>query len=109
MRRASTKVDVFSFGVVMMELFTKRRPTGLIEENGISLTLQQLVEKAIVTGLDSVLQIIDGDMNLASEIEEERVTGVLELALSCTNFSAEDRPDMNEVLLSLLRLIRDKN
>ncbi|KAJ8477146.1 hypothetical protein OPV22_020873 [Ensete ventricosum] len=109
MRRASTKVDVFSFGVVMMELFTKRRPTGLIEENGISLTLQQLVEKAIVTGLDSVLQIIDSDMNLASEIEEERVMGVLELALSCTSFSAEDRPDMNEVLSSLLRLIRDKN
>lgn len=49
MQNVATKVDVFSFGVLMMELFTKRKrsPTGTIENN---LTLQQFVENSLSTG-----------------------------------------------------------
>lgn len=30
-----TKVDIFSFGIIVMEFLTKQRPTGLMEENGL--------------------------------------------------------------------------
>lgn len=107
MRTVTTKVDVFSFGILMMELFTGRRPTGTIEENGMPLTLQQFVENALTSGLGRVLEIVEQDMILRTQMEEDKVVGVLELALSCTRISAEDRPDMNEVLSSLLKLRKD--
>lgn len=93
----------------MMELFTRRRPTGLIEENGVSLTLQQLVEKAIANGRSGVLQVADSGMNLVSDAEEGKLVRVMELALSCTRFAAEDRPTMNGVLSSLLKLVEAKD
>lgn len=108
MRRVSTKVDVFSFGVVMMEVFTGRRPTsGAVEEGGNCVTLPQLVEGAMADGVDAVVRVADGDMKLATEIEERELVAVMEVALSCTRFCAEERPNMNQVLSSLLKLIRD--
>ncbi|KAG1331854.1 putative LRR receptor-like serine/threonine-protein kinase FLS2 [Cocos nucifera] len=79
----------------------------MIEEMDASLTLQQFVENALSSGLDSVLEMVDHDMELMTEMEEEKVVHVLQLALSCTRFTAEDRPDMNEVLSSLLKLWKD--
>lgn len=104
MRKVTTKVDVFSFGIVLMEFFTRRRPTGAIVVDGVPLTLQQLVEKAFEGGTDGVLSIVDHDMELPTETEKEKAVGVLELALSCTRFDAEERPDMQEVLSTLLKL-----
>lgn len=101
MQNVTTKVDVFSFGVLMMELFTKRSPTGTIENN---LTLQQFVENSLSTGPERVLEIIDPALNIPSEIEAEKIVDVLQLALACTRFSADERPDMNEVLSSLIKL-----
>jgi len=97
-------VDVFSFGVVMLELFTRRRPTGTIEVDGAPLTLRQLVEKALENGIEGVLGVVDHEMYLPTETEEGKAVGVLELALSCTRFNAEERPDMKEVLSTLLKL-----
>lgn len=105
MRRVTTKVDVFSFGIVMMEFFTRRRPTGsAMEVDGVPLTLRQFVEKSLEGGVDGVLSIADREMDLPSEVETGKVAGVLELALACTRFNAEERPDMNEVLSNLVRL-----
>ncbi|KAG0485373.1 hypothetical protein HPP92_009452 [Vanilla planifolia] len=104
MRRVTTKVDVFSFGIVMIEFFTGKRPTGLTVEDGVALTLNQLVERALVQGMHAVLAILDHRMEVAGEVEKEKAMGVMQLALSCTLASPEDRPDMEQVLLSLVRL-----
>lgn len=104
MRRMTTKADVFSFGVVVMEFFTRRRPTGTIQVNGMPLTLRQLVEIAVEGGTDGVVNVVDQDMDLPTQVEEGKAVGVLELALSCTRFNAEERPDMSEVLSALLKL-----
>ncbi|ONK65731.1 uncharacterized protein A4U43_C06F350 [Asparagus officinalis] len=104
MRKVTTKVDVFSFGIIMMEFFTRRRPTGTIEVDGVPLTLQLYVEKAFEGGIDGVRSILDQEMELPTETEEEKAIGALELALSCTCFNVEDRPDMKQVLSTLLKL-----
>jgi LRR receptor-like serine/threonine-protein kinase FLS2 len=101
MRNVTTKVDVFSFGILIMELFTKRSPTGLIENN---LTLQQFVENSLSNGPERVLEIIDPALNIPSEIEAEKIGDVLKLALTCTHFNADERPNMNEVLSALNKL-----
>ena len=107
MMRPTTKIDVFSFGIIVMEFMTKRRPTAEIEDNGEELALQDYVGNAVGGGVQSVVSILDSDMNLATEIEVEKVVGVLELALSCVRPAAGDRPNMNEVLASLLKLNKD--
>lgn len=106
MRRVTTKADVFSFGIVMMEFLTKRRPTGTIEENGVPVTLQEFVQNALNSGTDAVLRAVDQDLvpndPTQSDIGKKMVI-CLELALSCTRAAPEDRPDMNGVLSSLLK------
>uniref|UniRef100_UPI002DDDBD53 LRR receptor-like serine/threonine-protein kinase FLS2 n=1 Tax=Oryza sativa subsp. japonica TaxID=39947 RepID=UPI002DDDBD53 len=104
MRTVSTKVDVFSFGVLAMELFTGRRPTGTIEEDGVPLTLQQLVDNAVSRGLDGVHAVLDPRMKVATEADLSTAADVLAVALSCAAFEPADRPDMGAVLSSLLKM-----
>lgn len=106
MRGASPEADVFSFGILVMELFTKRRPTGKIEEDGVPMTLQQLVGNALSRGLDGVAGVLDPGMKVATEIDLSTVADALRLASSCAAFEPAERPDMNGVLSSLLKMSR---
>uniref|UniRef100_F6HMH8 Protein kinase domain-containing protein n=1 Tax=Vitis vinifera TaxID=29760 RepID=F6HMH8_VITVI len=105
MRELTTKVDVFSFGIIVMEFLTKRRPTGLAAEDGLPLTLRQLVDAALASGSERLLQIMDPFLaSIVTAKEGEVLEKLLKLALSCTCTEPGDRPDMNEVLSSLLKL-----
>ena len=109
MRELTTKVDVFSFGVIVMEFLTKRRPTGVAAaaEDGTPLTLRQMVDAAMMSSEYSkrLLQIIDPFLaSMPTEKEWEVLEMLLKLALSCTCTHPGDRPLMNEVLSSLLKL-----
>lgn len=98
-------MDVFSFGIVVMEFLTKRRPTGLMEEEGLPASLRQLVEKALASGTKGILQVLDPV--LASNVSKEQTEALedlFKLALSCTFPNPEERPNMNEVLSFLLKL-----
>ncbi|KAH6776546.1 Leucine-rich receptor-like protein kinase family protein [Perilla frutescens var. hirtella] len=59
MMKVTTKVDVFSFGIIIMEVMTKRRPTGLIAEDELPITLSQLVHQALGRGINGLNQILD--------------------------------------------------
>lgn len=87
-----------------MEFLTGRRPTGLDEENGLPITLSQLVEKALENGINGILQLIDP--LLAPNISKNHgvVEDLLKLAVSCTCPVPEDRPRMEEILSSLSKL-----
>ncbi|KAI3947330.1 hypothetical protein MKW92_015419 [Papaver armeniacum] len=102
MRKVTTKADVFSYGVLLMEFLTSKRPTGTIEENGFPITLRQLVERSLTS--DGILKIVDHDMSLSSIGGEDKLVLLLELDLSCTCSFPEDRPDMNEVLSVLVKI-----
>lgn len=104
MSKVTTKVDVFSFGVIVMEFLTKQRPTGLIEDDGMPISLRQLVERALENGTDKVLQILDPVLVLnVSKDQVEALQELLKLALFCTNQNPEDRPNMKDVLSKLLK------
>lgn len=86
MRKVTTKVDVFSFGIIVMEFLIKQRPTGLMEENGLPMSLHQLVEKALANGIKNILQVLDPMLasNISKE-QEEIAEELLKLALVCSN------------------------
>lgn len=104
-----TKVDIFSFGIIVMEFLTKQRPTGLMEENGLPMSLHQLVEKALANGMKNILQVLDPMLasNISKE-QEEIAEELLKLALVCSNPNPDNRPNMNEVLSTLLKLKKEK-
>lgn len=102
MRKATTKVDVFSFGIIVMEFLTKRRPTQITEEDGLPISLSQVIEKALGNGIDGLLQVVDPMIHAPKD--QERVAELFKLSLSCTNPNPDNRPNMNEVLSSLKKL-----
>lgn len=107
MRKITTKVDLFSFGIIVMELLTKKRPTGLMEENGLPMSLPQLVEKAVANGT-KLLQVLDPMLASNISTEGEKIAEeLLKIALLCTNPDPDNRPNMNEVLTALLKLKRE--
>lgn len=108
MGKVTTKVDVFSFGVILMEFLTKKRPTATIEAHGLPISLQQLVERALANGKEELRQVLDPVLVLNDSKEQTRLEKLLKLALSCTDQNPENRPDMNGVLSILLKLQRDE-
>ncbi|KAL2930794.1 LRR receptor-like serine/threonine-protein kinase FLS2 [Bienertia sinuspersici] len=103
MRTLTTKVDIFSFGVIIMEFLTKQRPTSLAEEGGSPVTLSHHVEMALAE--DKPLYVIDSDLTSSmTRNEEEIVKQLLQLALFCTSKTPEHRPHINSVLSCIMKL-----
>lgn len=103
MRAVTTKVDVFSFGVVVLELLTGHRPTALTQEDGHPVSLHQLAERALAEG--TIHQILDPA--LASDIstkQTEMIEQLVKLACLCTSSNPADRPDMSTVVSVLLKI-----
>ncbi|MCD7470956.1 hypothetical protein HAX54_011209 [Datura stramonium] len=99
----STSCDVYSFGIVMMEAFTRRRPSDEIFTGDLS--LKHWINNSFPTG---VAQIADADLirpkgePLNTKIQ--CFVSVMELALSCTSVSPGARISMKEALLALKNL-----
>lgn len=100
----STRCDVYSFGITLMETFTKRRPND--EMFTEELSIRRWVHESIP---DSVMQIIDARL-LESENEELTVpktacvSSILQLALSCTTNAPEERINIREALAALQKI-----
>ncbi|KAI4357322.1 hypothetical protein L6164_001278 [Bauhinia variegata] len=89
---ATEKTDVFSYGVVVLEVAYGRRS---IEREG-----QKMVNLADwVWGLHSEGKIIEAaDKKLKGEFKEEEMRKLLLLGLSCANPDSSERPSMRRVL-----------
>nr|CAD1817717.1 unnamed protein product [Ananas comosus var. bracteatus] len=112
----STQGDVYSFGILLLELFTGRRPTDNMFKDG--LTLQICIEEAITKGTKAILLV---DPALFSEVREQIVLGVqngskesertelclisvLKVGLSCVKEQPRDRMTMKDVVTQLLAI-----
>ncbi|KAL7143542.1 hypothetical protein ABFS83_08G198200 [Erythranthe nasuta] len=104
----SKRCDVYSYGVMVMETFTRKRPSD--EMFGGDLTLKSWVQNSLDN--ESLSHVIDASLlNPEKKRDFEKtlqcVSSILELALKCCAESPVDRINMKEAL-SKLQKIKDR-
>ncbi|GLT83692.1 hypothetical protein SLE2022_019660 [Rubroshorea leprosula] len=92
--KATEKTDVFSYGVVVLEVACARRP---IEKEPDSQRIEHLVDW--VWGLHTEGRILEAaDKRLNREFKEEEMRKLLLVGLSCAHPDSAERPSMRRVL-----------
>ncbi|KAJ8750743.1 hypothetical protein K2173_015924 [Erythroxylum novogranatense] len=107
-KRASTQGDVYSFGVLLLEIITGRRPTDVLFDEGSSLhewvkshypsKLKPIVEQAVLKCSSPAMPIY------YDKIWSEVIVELIELGLMCTQYNPSKRPSMLDVAHEMGRL-----
>ncbi|KAK1377936.1 hypothetical protein POM88_024680 [Heracleum sosnowskyi] len=96
----TTKGDTYSYGILLLEMLTGKKPTHLSFRGGIN--LHNFVSLALP---NDVIDITDPLMTSVKEGDGKRVeeclTRMFQVGLACSNPSPKDRPDMRAVLHDL--------
>ncbi|XP_019191772.1 PREDICTED: receptor-like protein kinase 5 [Ipomoea nil] len=97
--KVNEKIDVYSFGVILLELVTGREPNDGTENSSLAEWAWQYAQEEKPIG-----DAIDADMKKPQYIDEMQV--VFKLGLYCTHTSPSRRPTMKDVLQVLLKYER---
>ncbi|XP_044492114.1 probable leucine-rich repeat receptor-like protein kinase At1g68400 isoform X1 [Mangifera indica] len=99
-RRQSQKSDVYSFGVLLLEILTGKCPSAIDGGSGAGVGYGGVVD--LPRWVQSVVreewtaEVFDLELMRYKDIEEEMV-GLLQVAMSCTAASPDQRPIMGQV------------
>ncbi|XP_052141994.1 probable LRR receptor-like serine/threonine-protein kinase At3g47570 [Oryza glaberrima] len=96
----STKGDAYSYGVLLLEILTGKRPSD--DKLKDSLSLHELVESAFPHKLDEILDpiMLQSDLNggkYHTEIMQSCIIPMVKLGLLCSSISPKDRLGMSQV------------
>ncbi|KMT03477.1 hypothetical protein BVRB_8g191580 [Beta vulgaris subsp. vulgaris] len=113
-RRASTQGDVYSFGVLLLEIVTGKRPTDVFFDKASSLqewvkthyphNLEPIFELALVRFATLPPYGIASQSHKTKSLFHEIILELIELGLMCTQYSASTRPTMLDVAQDMERL-----
>ncbi|KAK6129507.1 hypothetical protein DH2020_036740 [Rehmannia glutinosa] len=90
--KLGTKSDIYSLGVMLLQIITARPPMGLTHQ----------VEKAIER--DTFADLLDPTV---SDWPVEEALGYAKLALQCAELRKKDRPDLAKVILPELNRLKE--
>ncbi|CAK9149938.1 unnamed protein product [Ilex paraguariensis] len=99
----STQCDVYSYGIVLMETFSRKKPTD--EIFGEDLSLKGWINESLPNSISQVIDanlISPGEPNLVAKLQ--CVSSIMELALDCCVEYPEERIYIKDVLAALRKI-----
>ena len=102
---ATAKADVYSFGVLLIEIVTGHRPSWPMKDSmgDKEVNLVDWARDKIGAGLAS--EILDRRMGIQAQGKEmEEAKGLLEIALRCIDSATKNRPTMEEAVAMLNKI-----
>ncbi|KAI7727752.1 hypothetical protein M8C21_013142 [Ambrosia artemisiifolia] len=94
LKKASTKTDVYSFGVIMLELLTGKSP-GKMEDQDLPQWVGSVIES------ESIIEVIDLELLRHTPFAEDEMVNTLHLAMDCVSKLPHLRPGVQQVLQQL--------
>ncbi|OWM90269.1 MDIS1-interacting receptor like kinase 1 [Punica granatum] len=95
--KVDEKIDIYSFGIVLLELVTGRRP--LDSEFGESVDIMEWIRRKIRDNR-ALEETLDPNIGNCQHVQVEMLL-VLRIALLCTAKLPRDRPSMRDVIMML--------
>lgn len=96
--KVTEKCDIYSYGVVLLELLTGKAPVQPLDQGGDLVTWV----KNYVRNHSLSRGVLDERLNLEDENIVSHMIEVLTVALACTKMYPLERPTMREVVLKLI-------
>ncbi|KAJ4792593.1 Nodulation receptor kinase-like protein [Rhynchospora pubera] len=100
----SPKSDVFSFGILLLEIISGRRPVEITRAKEEKITIRWAFSKYDEGYNREIL-----DPELHEEVPDEALRRILSLAFQCAAPYRRDRPNMREVCEQLWKIRKDYN
>lgn len=99
-RNVSQKADIYSFGVLLLELLTGKAPTQAVISEG-PVDLAQWVQSVVRE--EWTYEVFDLELLKYQNVEQDMVH-LLQLAVDCTSSYPDKRPSMSQIINSIQEL-----
>nr|CAB3494996.1 unnamed protein product [Digitaria exilis] len=101
--RLTEKSDVYSYGVVLLELLCRKMPVGPAFGDGVDI-VAWITSKLKCTDPCGVMSCMDEEIMYWPGDEQAKALDLLDLAMACTQVAFQSRPSMREVVSTLMRI-----
>lgn len=105
-KKISQRADVYSFGVLLLEILTGRPPAQSLSRGEEGIDLPKWVQSVVQE--EWTAEVFDLELLRYKNVEEEMVA-MLQIAMSCVSQFPENRPKMNQVVKMIEDIIGDQS